>query len=277
MAIHRPSELIPFLDSLQVSPKKSLSQNFLIDGNVVRNILSAADVTTGDLVVEIGPGPGALTEQLLKAGATVVAIEKDRRMAAALQRLQTEDQRLTVIEADALEFPFETLAKQGKWKLIANLPYNISTPILTCLLSKHTLFSSLTVMLQKEVADRCVAKEGSKQNNSLALFVQFHSTPKICFEIPPTCFYPRPKVNSSVVSFSLHEPQKIACPAQFFEMVRKAFGKRRKMVRSSLSELYRPEQIEKALLALEIDPQVRPEQLSLARFLRLFHNLEHSQ
>ncbi|MGH2612339.1 MAG: ribosomal RNA small subunit methyltransferase A, partial [Rhabdochlamydiaceae bacterium] len=145
---------------------KFLSQNFLIDGNIVRKIVKFAEVKKGDSILEIGPGPGALTEELLAQGASVIAVEKDRKFAAALHRLQTADQRLQIFENDVLKWN-PTSHLNFKTKLIANLPYNITTPILTHFLPQRKFFQSLTVMVQREVGERVIAKPGSKAYGSL--------------------------------------------------------------------------------------------------------------
>lgn len=270
--LYKPSELKAFLSEIDAAPNKFLSQNFLIDGNIVRKIVKLADVQPGDTVLEIGPGPGVLTEQLLSQGAQVIAVEKDRKFAAALHRLQTADGRLQVFEDDALEWDVSKHVKAGT-KLIANLPYNITTPILTHFLPYRELFHSLTVMVQKEVGERLVAKAGSKTYGSLSVFVQFYSDPVKGFIVEPTCFYPAPKVQSAVVQFRLKKPP-VADEIRFFEMTRCAFGQRRKMVRSTLKENYPIEKVEAGLTKIGKGLHVRPEELSLDDFLVLFHEVE---
>lgn len=267
MSVYKPSALKAFLAEIGAAPIKSLSQNFLIDGNIIRKIVKLADVKQGDSVLEIGPGPGALTEELLLQGATVTAVEKDRKFAAALHRLQTKDQRLQVIEEDVLEW-HPTL--KSRTKLIANLPYNITTPILTHFLPKIECLESLTVMVQKEVGERLLAKPGSKMYGSLSLFVQFYSTPVKGFIVEPTCFYPVPKVQSAVVQFKLKKPP-LQDESSFFELTRCAFGQRRKMVHTTLKKQYPLDRIEAALLQIGKGLKVRPEELSLEDFLVLFH------
>lgn len=272
---YRPSDLRVFLDTLSVKPKKSLSQNFLIDGNIIRKIARFADVKGGDRVVEIGPGPGALTEILLESGAHVTAIEKDAVFAKALSRLQTKDGRLTVIENDVLEVSVENCFHQ-KAKIVANLPYHLTTPILSKLLPFNDAFESITVMIQKEVADRFIAHPSTKEYGSFSVFLQFYSDPEYGFTVEPTCFYPRPKVKSSVVKLKLHQPPEVHSIERFFKMTRTAFQKRRKMLRVSLKNLYGNEAIESALSSLNINPQSRPEDLSLNDFLRLFQVIDQT-
>ena len=272
MGLYKPTELKAFLADIGAAPMKFLSQNFLIDGNVVRKIVKLANIKKNDSVLEIGPGPGVLTEELLAQGATVIAVEKDRKFAAALHRLQTSDLRLQVFEDDALKWD-PTLHLKPETKLIANLPYNITTPILTHFLPRRELFQSLTVMVQKEVGERLLAKPGSKTYGSLSVFVQFYSDPIKGFIVPPTCFYPAPKVQSVVVHLKLKEPP-IPSDTRFFEMTRRAFGQRRKMVHTTLKNHYPLDQLEEGLMKIGRGLKVRPEELSLTDFLMLFKIIE---
>ncbi len=251
--MHRPTELRAFLEGLGVHPKKRLSQNFLIDGNIVRKIVHFAEVKKGDLILEIGPGPGALTRALLETGAHVIAIEKDKTYADALPR----HPHLEVYAEDFLDFPLEKQLKK-KAKVVANLPYNVTTPILSKIIPLHQKIESITVMVQKEVAWRMTAKPKTADYSSLSLFLQFYSTPAYGFTVKPTCFFPRPKVDSAVVKLKLHAPPPVSSEEEFFKMVRTAFQKRRKMLRSSLN----------------VDDTRRPEELSLSDFLRLFEQVE---
>lgn len=269
MSLYKPSELRAFLQREGVYAKKALSQNFLVDGNILDKILQLAAIQPGDRVVEIGPGPGALTEALLKKGAHVIAIEMDSHFASLLERLQTHDHRLQIIQGDALEQPFGNLFQDFSYKVVANLPYHITTPLLVKLLPLYPKIVSLTVMVQKEFAERMVAKPGNQDYSSFTIFTQFYSAPGGHFLVSPTCFYPQPKVHSAVVLCKLSLPplDERDHPA-FFELVRSCFQKRRKMVKTSLKPLY--PQIEKALLICGLNPQVRPEELSLRQFIALF-------
>ncbi len=261
------SELIPFLKNIHASPKRSLSQNFLIDPNIVKKIIHLAAIEPGDRVLEIGSGPGALTAALLDAGAIVYAIEKDTAFANALPRLQTSDDRLKVFHADALTFPLSEIP--GK-KVVANLPYHITTPLLTRLFSHD--FSSLTLMVQKEFAVRLLAKPHSKDFSSLTLFCQFYASLKNSFSVSSRCFYPKPKVDSSVIRLDMHKPP-LNQPEPFFKLVRAAFQQRRKMVSSSLQKFYAYQQIKESLLSLHLRADARPEMLSLEEWIQLFNKL----
>ena len=270
MALYKPSELRAFLEEIGASPKKSLSQNFLIDGNIIRKISTLADIQPGDSVLEIGPGPGVLTEELLARGAHVLAVEKDRKFAAALHRLQTPDNRLTVIEGDILE---EEFPLKPNTKLVANLPYQITTPVLTKFLPQKNLFQSITVMVQKEVATRYLGQPGGKDYGSITVFVRFYSEPQYGFTVEPTCFYPPPRVRSAVVKFTLKDHPAVSSEEAFFAMTRRAFQQRRKMLRSSLKNAYDLTKIDQGLEKIGKGLQVRPEELSLDDFLILFQEI----
>lgn len=277
--MYRPSELHSFLDQQGLSPKKRLSQNFLIDGNVIRKIIAVADVQPNDLILEIGPGPGSLTQALLTKGAEIIAIEKDRSFAKALERLQTNDQRLHPFYDDILTFPFEKLnqfKKEGqKIKVIANLPYHVTTPILQRLVVHNDLFSSCTLMMQEEVAQRVTAQPSTPHYGSLTLFIRFYSHPSYGFAVNRRCFYPIPKVDSAIVRFELHEPPLTGTNCNvFFTLTRTAFGHRRKMLRASLKAFFPSQVIEEALIAIGKNSQARPENLSLEDFLQLYTHLQ---
>jgi len=269
--IYKPSELRAFLLARGIRPKKGLSQNFLIDGNIIQKIIKSAKVEPSDLVIEIGPGPGALTQALLDAGAEVIAIEKDRSLAADLARLQTEDNRLNIQCEDALCFPLADILQGRPAKVVANLPYQITTPLLTTLLPLYPAITSLTVMVQKEFAARLKAKPHSEDYSSITLFFEFYATLSSHFLVSPSCFYPQPSVYSSVVHCSLHAPP---LPAQkiepFFQLTRTAFQQRRKMLKVSCKELFNSTLLEEALGQLNLPIKARPEELSLSQFLDLF-------
>jgi 16S rRNA (adenine1518-N6/adenine1519-N6)-dimethyltransferase len=268
------SKLRAHLEAQSTHAKKRLSQNFLIDANILKKIIAAADVTKGDVVLEIGAGPGALTEMLLEAGASVVAIEIDRQLIPILSELKHP--QLKIVEGDVLQLPLESLcasiAEQRKIKVVANLPYHITTPILTRLLPMHTWIDSVTVMVQKEFAQRMVAKADTADYGRFTLFVRYYSDPSYQFTIKPSCFYPRPKVHSSLVTCTLHPPL-LTEDADFFEMTRAAFSQRRKMLRTSLKALYPQEKIDAALTELKIDLKARPETFTLEQFLDLLYLL----
>lgn len=265
--LYRPSELLEFLRGLGIEPRKGLSQNFLVDGNIIRKIVTTANVQKDDPVLEIGPGPGALTQALLQAGAQVLACEQDQVLAEQLLRLQCEE-RLRVRQQDIRCFDLDAELSPGT-KVVANLPYHLSTPILAMLLPRRDLLGSITVMVQEEMARRIVAGPGTKDYGSLSVFVRFFGKASYAFKVSRGCFYPAPKVDSAVVHIKLEQAPAVDEDA-FFVLTRGAFAQRRKMLRTSLKEIYGRERLDKAFVAASIDGTSRPEQLSLEDFLRLF-------
>jgi 16S rRNA (adenine1518-N6/adenine1519-N6)-dimethyltransferase len=255
-----------------LAARKSLGQNFLLDLNLTRRIARAGGPLAGSHVVEVGPGPGGLTRALLLEGAAhVTAIERDSRVIPALQDIASAAKgRLTIIEADAVGFDFSMLAGGNPLRVVANLPYNVGTPLLIDWLSADPwppYWQSLTLMFQQEVAERIVAAPGTKAYGRLAVLAQWRTRPKILFNIPARAFTPQPKVTSAVVRF---EPRIDAEPvpvALVERVTAAAFGQRRKMVRSSLKALWPdPNQ---ALAAAGINPTLRAEELSVRKFLNL--------
>jgi 16S rRNA (adenine1518-N6/adenine1519-N6)-dimethyltransferase len=256
------TELLAFLKKIEAKPRKGLSQNFLIDPNIVRKIVELAEVKEGDQVLEIGPGPGALTKALLDKGAHVFAVETDSIFARELERLQNG--HLTVFHEDFLHFDLRQLPPN--LKVVANLPYHITTPILEKLFAFP--FSTITIMVQKEVAERMIAKAGSRTFGSLSLFVQFHSQYHGSFKVPASCFFPKPKVDSTVLRLNARQKPEID-PSLFFPVVHKAFQRRRKM----LSSTFPKEKTRIALSQMGIRIDARPETLSLEQWIELIKKL----
>lgn len=274
--MYQPGALRHFLEELGIHPRKGLSQNFLIDGNIIRKIVQAGDVQPGEFILEIGPGPGALTEALLQAGAEVLAVEKDPVLAKALARFQVGNYRLKILCDDALKIDIEHLfSDQMKGKVIANLPYHITTPLLAMFLPLHKYFSHIEVMVQDEVARRLTAKPSTSDYSSLTVFANFYSDVEYAFKVSKNCFYPVPNVDSAVVIFKLRSPflENPNEQESFFKLTRTAFCHRRKMLRASLKDLYGTEQVIIALTDLGLNPQARPEELSVEEFIALFHRL----
>jgi 16S rRNA (adenine1518-N6/adenine1519-N6)-dimethyltransferase len=255
-----------------LAARKSLGQNFLFDLNLTRRIARAGGPLQGAHVVEIGPGPGGLTRALLLEGAAhVTAIERDPRALPALHEIEAAAPgRLTIIEGDALGFDFSALARERQFRVVANLPYNVGTPLLVGWLSTDPwppYWQSLTLMFQREVAERIVAEPRTKAYGRLAVLAQWRSHPKILFDVPARAFTPPPKVTSAVVRF---EPRANAeqLPASAVEAVTAAaFGQRRKMLRSSLKSLW-PDP-GPALATAGIAPTRRAEELPAEAFLAL--------
>lgn len=249
--------------------RKSLGQHFLLDQNLTGRIARAADPLQHGTVFEIGPGPGGLTRSLLAAGAArVIAIERDRRFLPALADLQAAyPGRLEIVEADALDVDLTTMASQPR-QIVANLPYNVSTALLLRWLPVSAAFTSMTLMFQKEVADRLLATPRTKAYGRLSVATQFHCAAKPLFLVPPSAFTPPPQVVSTVVQLRPRpdRPADIAS-ASLERIVAAAFGQRRKMLRASLKALGRDP--EPALLAAGIAPTARAEELDLDAFCRL--------
>lgn len=252
--------------------KKSLGQNFLLDLNLTARIARGASVGPDSVVYEVGPGPGGLTRALLEAGATVIAVEKDDRCIEALAEVQAAyPGLLQVVPADALKVDETELVGGAPVQVVANLPYNVSTVLLAKWLTSETwppFFSSLTLMFQREVADRIAAPPGGKEYGRLSVLSQWRTVPKRLFDIPPSAFVPQPKITSSVVHFSvLREP---VAPAELRDLktvVDAAFNQRRKMLRSSLKGL--GVDTERLLAEAGIEPTLRAEVLSVEQFCAL--------
>lgn len=249
--------------------KKRFGQHFLNDRNIIRKIVAAAGVKEGDRVLEIGPGTGVLTEELLATGANVTAIEVDQELIAYLKE-RFHDERLTIIPADALKFSYEELAKEagGRLKLVANLPYYISGPLLSKLLTERAAFSIMVLMFQKEVAVRITSGPGSRDYGNLSVLSQAFTEVKREFDVPARLFSPKPKVDSSVVSFHVLGSPKVDFDDEDFfrKVVRSAFGARRKTLLNALTSLGAKEEMLGALEEAGVDPQRRGETLSLTEF-----------
>lgn len=251
---------------------KRFGQNFLVDATILDRIVDAAGVRAGDRVLEIGPGPGGLTTRLLHRGARVQAIEADPTLVAHLRTAFDPAAALEVVEGDALHVPLPDWI--GQAAVVANLPYNVATPILMRLVDAATPPPRMALMFQREVADRVAAADGGPAFGPLAVAVgvRFHAT--IAFALRPGAFRPPPKVHSAVVALQ-RRPTPLVRPereAAVRHLARTAFQQRRKMLRSSLASLGCPD-LERHLEAAEVDPRTRPETLDLPTFLRLADHL----
>lgn len=258
------------IEQYDLGAKKSLGQHFLLDLNMTRKIARAACIGDGDLVLEIGPGPGGLTRALLEAGAKVLAIERDHRCIEALGDVAAAfDDRLEVIEADALAADESALlGARAPVKIVANLPYNISTELLIKWLKAGPgLWSVMALMFQKEVADRILAAPGSKTYGRLSVMAQAASRPSRAFNLPARAFTPPPKVDSTVVLF---EPAQtpFAHIASLEKVTQAAFSQRRKMLRSSLKPAF-DEKLSPALEEAGVEETQRAEEVSVAQFMAL--------
>ncbi|MEE9591073.1 MAG: 16S rRNA (adenine(1518)-N(6)/adenine(1519)-N(6))-dimethyltransferase RsmA [Thermodesulfobacteriota bacterium] len=257
--------------SRKFAARKRFGQNFLVDKNIIAKIVAAADIRPGDVVIEIGPGMGALTDALAISGANVIAIELDRDLVEELKEKYSDIKDIEIICADALKVSYAEIAKRLKKKLkvVANIPYNISTPILFKLFKEREVFTALLLMLQKEVAERVVAVPGKKDYGALSVFSQFFADVNIEFQIPPTAFYPVPKVYSSIVRFDILDKPRVEVEDMeiFKRVVKAAFGMRRKMILNALKVLGLPGDILRSLLLESaIDPRSRGETIDIDRF-----------
>lgn len=266
------SELIAFLEQINRRPNRALSQSFLIDDNICEKIVKTAEILPIDTVLEIGPGPGTLTSHLLKTGARVIAIEKDPVFATELSRWQTPDGRLDAIHADFLKFDLSSLSIP--FKVVANIPYHITTPILEKLLVQKNIQSS-TLMVQHELATRLSAKSGEKEYSSLSLFFSYHAQISASFKVSASCFYPKPQVDSKVLKFE-QRPPFLNDSSPFFALTRRAFQKRRKMILATLKPDYNPDRVRHALQRAGVRSDARPESLSLEQWIAFYTAIKTS-
>lgn len=252
---------------------KSLGQNFLTDESVLTDIVEGAEVNNEDLVIEIGPGVGSLTAKLLCKAKRVVSIELDNDLIPILETELGQEPNFTLIHNDALKVDFnEIIGEEKSVKLVANLPYYVTTPIIARLLKEDYKFKSLTIMIQKEVAERIDAEPNCKEYGALSLMVQYYCNTKIIRRVPPSCFIPRPKVDSIVIRLDkLSEPRvNVKDEKLMFDIIRNSFNMRRKTLWNGVKFLGLPkESLENAFEKASIDPKRRGETLTLEEFARL--------
>jgi len=279
-SLGNPKNTIEILQKYHINFQKKFGQNFLIDPFVLEKIVRAADVGPDDFVVEIGPGIGTLTQYLCEAAREVVAVEIDRNLIPILEGdTLSAYSNVTVINEDILKLDLHTLVAEKNAgrpiKVVANLPYYITTPIIMQLLETGVPLESMTVMVQKEVAERMQAKPGTKDYGALSLAVQYYAEPYLAANVPQNCFMPRPNVASAVIRLRLHETKPVqgSDPALMFKLIRASFNQRRKTLLNGLSnsaELnYSKEDLTLAIEACGISPTVRGEALTLADFAQI--------
>ena len=278
-----PKRTIEVLQKYEFVFQKKFGQNFLIDTHVLDKIINAADITKDDFVLEIGPGIGTMTQYLACAAREVYAVEIDKALIPILEDTLQDYDNVTVLNEDILKVDIRKLAEernQGKpIKVVANLPYYITTPIIMGLFEGHVPIESITVMVQKEVADRMQVGPGTKDYGALSLAVQYYAQPYIVANVPPNCFMPRPKVGSSVIRLTRHTeaPVKTVDEKLMFRLIRASFNQRRKTLVNSLknsSELsFGKEEIQEAIAACGFSEGVRGEALTLADFAALTNAL----
>jgi 16S rRNA (adenine1518-N6/adenine1519-N6)-dimethyltransferase len=265
------SEMRRVIDERGLQLTKSLGQNFLHDGNQLRRIVAAAGLQPADRVLEIGPGLGPLTELLLEKAGEVLAIEKDDRLVAFLREAFAGQPRLTLLHGDGLEHVRAGQSDWAGWKLVANLPYSVASPILVELASNAHPPEHMVATLQLEVARRLVARAGDEDYGVLSLLVQLRFEPHGLFKIPPGCFFPPPDVDSACITLVRRERELMpdALRPAFVRLVKLAFSQRRKMMAKLLKQEWPAERLDAALLQVGLFPQVRAEAVSLEQFVRL--------
>jgi len=259
--------------------QKRFGQNFLIDTHVLDRIIEASEITKDDFVLEIGPGIGTMTQYLAEAAREVTAVEIDDALIPILKDTLKEWDNVTVLHGDILKTDIRKIAdekNQGRpIKVVANLPYYITTPIIMGLFESHVPVDSITVMVQKEVADRMQTGPGSKDYGALSLAVQYYAEPKIVANVPPNCFMPRPKVGSAVIRLTRHQNPPVTTLDEklMFRLIRASFNQRRKTLSNSLKnsqELpYSKEEVEAAITECGLPLNIRGEALTLEQFARL--------
>ena len=274
-----PKNTIEIIQKYEFMFKKKFGQNFLIDTHVLEKIISAAGITKNDCVLEIGPGIGTMTQYLAENAGHVVAVEIDRNLIPILKETLADYNNVTVINEDILRVDIKALAEEyngGKpIKVVANLPYYITTPIIMGLFESGVPIDNITVMVQKEVADRMKEGPGSKDYGALSLAVQYYAEPEIVANVPPNCFIPRPNVGSAVIRLTRHKemPVEVKDPALMFKIIRASFNQRRKTLQNGLGNApelpYTKEQIAAAIAEMGLTPTIRGEALSLAQFAQL--------
>ena len=274
-----PKNTIEIIQKYEFMFQKKFGQNFLIDTHVLEKIISAAGITKNDCVLEIGPGIGTMTQYLAENAGHVVAVEIDRNLIPILKETLADYDNVTVINEDILRVDIKALDEEyngGKpIKVVANLPYYITTPIIMGLFESGVPIDNITVMVQKEVADRMKEGPGSKDYGALSLAVQYYAEPEIVANVPPNCFIPRPNVGSAVIRLTRHKemPVEVKDPALMFKIIRASFNQRRKTLQNGLGNApelpYTKEQIAVAITEMGLTPTIRGEALSLAQFAQL--------
>ncbi|HCM92351.1 MAG TPA: 16S rRNA (adenine(1518)-N(6)/adenine(1519)-N(6))-dimethyltransferase [Lachnospiraceae bacterium] len=277
--IANASKTIEVIKKHDFSFQKRYGQNFLIDGHVLEKIMDAAEIGKDDHVIEIGPGIGSMTQYLCERAGRVTAVEIDRELIPILKETLRDYENVSIINDDILKVDMDRLLntdeKKGFAKVVANLPYYITTPIVMGLLENHTPLKSITVMVQKEVAERMVSGPGSKEYGALSLAVRYYSDPHIVANVPPGCFIPRPKVGSAVIKLDIYEkpPVPVSNESLMFKLIRAAFNQRRKTLANSIANAkeldFSKEDVLKALNEMELNENIRGEALALEDFAHL--------
>ena len=274
-----PKNTIEIIQKYEFAFQKKFGQNFLIDTRVLDKIINAAGLTKEDMVLEIGPGIGTMTQYLAEAAREVVAVEIDNNLIPILRETLKDYENVTIINNDILKVDIKELAESHNGnrpiKVVANLPYYITTPIIMGLFESNVPIDNITVMVQKEVAERMQAKPGTKDYGALSLAVQYYAKPYIVANVPPNCFIPRPNVGSAVIRLSRHQdpPVQVKDAGLMFTLIRASFNQRRKTLQNGLYNspelFYTKAQIAWAIEQLGVSAQIRGEALTLEQFGRL--------
>lgn len=281
-----PQNTIAVLQKYNFNFQKKFGQNFLIDTHVLDKIIAAANITEDDLVLEIGPGIGTMTQYLCEHARQVVAVEIDKNLIPILEDTLSEYDNVKVIQNDILKVDINQIAQEENGgrpiKVVANLPYYITTPIIMGLFESHVPIENITVMVQKEVADRMQVGPGTKEYGALSLAVQYYAEPYIVANVPPNCFMPRPKVGSAVIRLTRHKenPVEVKDEALMFRLIRASFNQRRKTLVNGLTNSPEvqasKEEILAALEKMGVSATVRGETFGLEEFATLANLLTNS-
>lgn len=274
-----PKNTIEVLQKYNFSFQKRFGQNFLIDTHILERIIQEAEINGNDMVLEIGPGIGTMTQYLCENAREVIAVEIDKALIPILSDTLREYKNVTVINEDILKVDINKLVQErngGKpIKVVANLPYYITTPIIMGLFEKKVNVESITVMVQKEVAQRMQAGPGTKDYGALSLAVQYYAEPEIVSNVPPNCFMPRPNVSSAVIRLKLHDKPVISVKSEemLFQIIRASFAQRRKTLLNSINNFgelnFTKEQVASALNQMGLPETIRGEALTLEQFAKL--------
>ena len=274
-----PTNTLEVIKKYDFAFQKRFGQNFLIDANIVEAIVNRADITKDDCVLEVGPGIGTMTQYLCEAAGKVIAVEIDKNLIPILNETLNDYDNVRVINEDILKLDIKSLADEenaGKpIKVVANLPYYITTPIIMGLFESHVPIDSITIMVQKEVADRMQVGPGTKDYGALSLAVQYYAKPEIVLNVPASCFMPRPNVDSAVIRLTRHIEPVVTVKDEklMFDIIRASFNQRRKTLVNGLTNAsylnFSKDMIVKALDVMGLSPSVRGETLTLSQFAEL--------
>ncbi len=270
--LSNPQVTIQTIRKYHFAFQKKFGQNFLIDSHVIHKIMEAAEITKQDVVLEIGPGIGTMTQYLAEQAGRVYAVEIDKNLIPVLEETLAPYDNVTIVNQDILKVDIPKLVGEKKIKIVANLPYYITTPIIMGLFENHIPAEAVTVMVQKEVAERMQAKPGTKDYGALSLAVQYYASPYIAANVPPNCFIPRPNVGSAVIKLTAYAspPVSVIDEKLMFRLIRASFNQRRKTlvngIRNSGELSFTKEEVEQALSAVGLSPNVRGETMSLRQF-----------